>query len=245
MGPTQSRLAVGDLIFDARLCGPEGGAVVVLLHGWPEFSSWWQDSLEALGAAAYRPVAFDQRGYSRGARPLDVAEYCPDRLVDDDLAIADTVGAQFFHIVAHDWDGMVAWALATSHPQRLKSLTVLSTPHPIALQDACKVDPKQDRRLARLRPLLSTPRRFSRVGVARRRSPKAAQRLAEPGAPSATLNWYGAVDDDLYVPAGEVRVPTLYIWGENDMALGEDAAMRTKDFVKAPYQFVRLAGHAH
>jgi pimeloyl-ACP methyl ester carboxylesterase len=41
------------------------------------------------------------------------------------------------------------------------------------------------------------------------------------------------------------RAKTLYIWGENDMALGEDAAMRTKDFVKAPYQFVRLAGHAH
>jgi pimeloyl-ACP methyl ester carboxylesterase len=72
MGPTQSRLAVGDLIFDARLCGPEGGAVVVLLHGWPEFSSWWQDSLEALGDAGYRAVALDQRGYSRGARPLDV-----------------------------------------------------------------------------------------------------------------------------------------------------------------------------
>ena len=29
------------------------------------------------------------------------------------------------------------------------------------------------------------------------------------------------------------------------MALGEDAAIRTKDFVKAPYRFVRLAGHAH
>ncbi len=40
MGLTQSKLAVGDLIFDARLCGPEGGAVVALLHGWPEFSSW-------------------------------------------------------------------------------------------------------------------------------------------------------------------------------------------------------------
>jgi pimeloyl-ACP methyl ester carboxylesterase len=74
---------------------------------------------------------------------------------------------------------------------------------------------------------------------------EAAKRLAEPGALSATLNWYRAVDDDLYVPAGEVRATTLYIWGENDMALGEDAAMRTKDFVKAPYQFVRLAGHAH
>jgi len=79
MGLTQSKLAVGDLIFDARLCGPEGGAVVVLLHAWPELSSWWQDSLEALGAAGYRAVAFDQRGYSCGARPLGVAEYCPNR----------------------------------------------------------------------------------------------------------------------------------------------------------------------
>jgi pimeloyl-ACP methyl ester carboxylesterase len=91
-----------DLIFDALLCGPEGGAVVVLLHGWPEFSSWWRDSLEALGAAGYRAVAFDQRGYSRGARPLEVAEYCPDRLVHDVLGVADAVGAQSFHIVAHD-----------------------------------------------------------------------------------------------------------------------------------------------
>jgi pimeloyl-ACP methyl ester carboxylesterase len=86
----------------------EGGAVVVLLHGWPEFSNCWQDSLETLGAAGYRAVAFDQRGYSGGARPLDVAEYCPDRLVDDVLGIADAVGAQCFHMVAHDWGGMVA-----------------------------------------------------------------------------------------------------------------------------------------
>jgi pimeloyl-ACP methyl ester carboxylesterase len=90
MDRTQSKL-VGDLIFDARLCGRKGGAVVVLLHGWPEFSSWWRDSLEALDAAGYRAVAFDQRGYSRGARPLDVAEYCPDRLVDDVLGIADAL----------------------------------------------------------------------------------------------------------------------------------------------------------
>jgi pimeloyl-ACP methyl ester carboxylesterase len=43
-----------------------------------------------------------------------VAEYRPDRLVDDVLGIANAIGAQSFHIVAHDWGGMVAWALATS-----------------------------------------------------------------------------------------------------------------------------------
>jgi pimeloyl-ACP methyl ester carboxylesterase len=139
-------------------------------------------------------------------------------------------------------------------------LTVLSTPHPVALQDSRKADPAQDRRLDyvrffRLRD--GSPEAALLADGARRlrdafdpRVPKdlvdeVAQRLAEPGALSATLNWYRAVDDDLHVPAGEVRVPTLYIWGENDMALGEDAAMRTKDLVKAPYQFVRLAGHAH
>jgi pimeloyl-ACP methyl ester carboxylesterase len=114
---TQCKLTVGDLIFDTRLCGPEEGPVVVLLHGWPEFSSWWRDSLEALGAAGYRAVAFDQRGYSGGARPVDVAEYRPDRLVEDVLGIADAVGAQSFHIFAHDWGGLVAWALAMSHPR--------------------------------------------------------------------------------------------------------------------------------
>jgi pimeloyl-ACP methyl ester carboxylesterase len=260
MGLTQSTLAVGDLIFDARLCGPEDGSVVVLLHGWPEFSSWWRNSLETLGAAGYRAVAFDQRGYSRGARPIEVAAYHPDRLVEDVLGIAEAVGAQSFHIVAHDWGGMVAWALATSHPHRLKSLTVLSTPHPIALQESRKADAAQDRRLDYVRffrlrdgspemALLADGARRLRAAfdprVPNDLVDEAALRLAEPGALFATLNWYRAVDDDLNVPAGEVRVPTLYIWGENDMALGEDAAVRTKDFVKAPYRFVRLAGHAH
>jgi pimeloyl-ACP methyl ester carboxylesterase len=53
---------------------------------------------------------------------------------------------------------------------------------------------------------------------------------ARPGALSATLNWYRAVDDDLQVPAGEVRVPTLYIWGENDMALGRGRRHENEGF---------------
>jgi len=98
---------------------------------------------------------------------------------------------------------MVAWALATSHPQRLKSLTVLSTPHPIALQDSRKADPKQDRGLdyVRFRLRDGSPESALLADGARRlraafdpRVPKdlvdeAAQRLAEPGALSATLNW--------------------------------------------------------
>ncbi len=41
-----------------------------------------------------------------------------------------------------------------------------------------------------------------------------------------------------------VRVPTTYVWGRDDIALGRAAAERTGDYVRADYRFVELAaGH--
>ena len=71
------------------------------------------------------------------------------------------------------------------------------------------------------------------------------RRLSGPGELTPTLNWYRAVNDDFYVPADRVSVPTLFIWGDQDQALGEDAALRTAGFVDAPYKFVRLKGASH
>lgn len=50
-------------------------------------------------------------------------------LVGDVAAIADALGAPRFHLVGHDWGGAVAWVTATRFPQRVRTLTVLSTPH--------------------------------------------------------------------------------------------------------------------
>jgi pimeloyl-ACP methyl ester carboxylesterase len=39
-------------------------------------------------------------------------------------------------------------------------------------------------------------------------------------------------------------VPTTYLWGRQDTALGPFGAQRTGEFVRAPYRFVALdAGH--
>lgn len=39
-------------------------------------------------------------------------------------------------------------------------------------------------------------------------------------------------------------MPTTYIWGRRDFALGEPAARKTEEFVDAPYEFIELdAGH--
>src|ERR1700685_2368508 len=77
------------LTFTARAAGPDGGRGVILLHGFPQTSWSWRSLLSVLGDAGYRAVAPDQRGYSVGARPPDVADYRLEHLVADVLALAD------------------------------------------------------------------------------------------------------------------------------------------------------------
>jgi pimeloyl-ACP methyl ester carboxylesterase len=81
-------LATPEGTFTATAAGPAGGPLVLLLHGYPQTRHTWRHQVPALGAAGYRAVAPDQRGYSPGVRPdpakgLDA--YAIDRLVQDVL----------------------------------------------------------------------------------------------------------------------------------------------------------------
>ena len=115
-----------------RLAGPDDGEVVILLHGFPQTSYEWRHQLRALGAAGFRAVAPDQRGYSPGARPPDVADYALPLLVRDVLGLADAIGARRFHIGGHDWGAAVAWAVAVAAPERVITANPVSAPHPDA-----------------------------------------------------------------------------------------------------------------
>jgi pimeloyl-ACP methyl ester carboxylesterase len=245
----------------AIAAGPVDGPLVLLLHGWPEFADSWTHVLVGLGAAGYRAVAVDQRGYAPGARPAKVADYAINHLVDDALAFADSQGGGRFHLVAHDWGGMVAWVLASAHPDRLRTLSVLATPHPAALKQAAAADENQYHRLDYVRLFRQDGHQAEAAlladGAARLRAAYAGRlpdelverniaRLSEPGALTGTLNWYrGATDDQFDFPAGTITVPTLYVWGDQDGALGREAALATGDFVSADYRFELLEGVSH
>ncbi|MEX2221630.1 MAG: alpha/beta fold hydrolase [Candidatus Rokuibacteriota bacterium] len=74
--------------FTADAAGPADGPLVLLLRGYPQTRHTWRHQLPALGAAGYRAVAPDQRGYSPGVRPdsaKGLAAYGIDRLVQDVL----------------------------------------------------------------------------------------------------------------------------------------------------------------
>jgi pimeloyl-ACP methyl ester carboxylesterase len=253
--------SVRGLRFTGFAAGPVDGPPVLLLHGFPEFAECWLPLMGMLSAAGYRAVAFDQRGYSDGARPEGVAEYAVDELVADTLAMADHhfPGAAF-HLVGHDWGGAVAWACAAAAPDRLRTLTVLSTPHPAAMVEAL-ADPASDqRRRSRYIGYFRRPDHVAEqgllandaavlyaahVGLDRGHLERTVTRLAADGGAALTggLNWYRAIH--LARPVGPVRIPTLYLWGSDDEPLGRDPAARTAAHVEGDYRFVTLAGGGH
>lgn len=251
-------IPLGALEFDVHVAGPADGIPIVLLHGFPETARSWSAVASGLVAAGHRVIAPDQRGYSPGARPLAVADYALDALAGDVLGILDALEIESTHLVGHDWGSAVAWQVAATHPDRVRSLVAVSVPHPAAMAWAIRNDREQKRKSAYI-ALFRRPRTAERVLLAFRGTAmrmlfgghveKAAVReylavLRQPGALTAALNWYRAMTrrfGDL--PA--VRVPTTHIWSTKDMALGEVGARRCADFVDADYRLVVVEGVSH
>ncbi|HEV7907626.1 MAG TPA: alpha/beta hydrolase [Pseudonocardiaceae bacterium] len=243
--------------FDAIAAGPHDGRPVLLLHGFPEAAIAWEHQVAVLGAAGYRAVAPDQRGYSPGVRPEQPAQYGVDELVGDVLAMADELGWNRFDLVGHDWGGAVAWWTAAGHPDRLRTLTVVSTPHPGALAQALRTDEDQHLRSRYMTEWRQAPvterrmleddaaalRRMFEWKVPPSRVEEYVQRLREPGALTAALNWYRAGRPSVKID--EVSVPTMYVWSTEDVAFGSTAALDTEKWVTGPYRFEMLEDVSH
>ncbi|MDQ3569018.1 MAG: alpha/beta hydrolase [Actinomycetota bacterium] len=254
-------LPVGDYTFSARAAGPEDGRLVVLLHGFPQSSYQWRHQLAALAEAGYRAVAPDQRGYSPGARPEGVEHYGTDHLVADVLAMVDEMGAHQVDMVGHDWGAWVAWHLAARYPERLRSLTAVSLPHPVAFVDAAlRGKGDQAVRSAYIglfrqegiaeRTLLVNDgdglrKALVAAGLPRKEADYYVGLMRQPGALTAALSWYRAVSPEDAEGIGPITTPTLYVWSDQDAALGRDAAEATASHVEGPYRFEVMEGVSH
>lgn len=246
------------LRFDVSDSGPRDGPAVVLLHGWPGGAVTWDAIAPALHAAGHRVLAPDQRGYSPQARPRGRRAYVMDELVADVVALLDAAGVERAHLVGHDWGGAVAWTFAAQRPDRLASLTVLSTPHPRAMARSIRSS-DQGLRSAYMgafqlpflpeRVLLARGGALLRTALRRSGLPPDfvdvyVDRQRQPGALTGALAWYRALPLTS-TTAGAVTVPTRYVWGSEDAALGRRAAELTADHVEGPYTFEVIDGASH
>ena len=253
------RVDVGDLTFEVRASGPEDGRPVLLLHGFPQTSASWAAVTPLLAGAGLRCYAPDQLGYSPGARPGDVGAYALPALAQVTADLMTALDAPVADVVGHDWGANVGWALAGWHPDRVRSLTAVSVPHPAAFTAAYRSDPEQKERSSYIRLfwqpgkaeevlLADGGRRLRRMllgadgrtGVPEEAADEYVSVLSAPGALTAALNWYRAMSSaDRVDPVG---VPTTYVWSSGDIAIGRTAAEGCAGFVTGDYRFVELPG---
>ena len=248
-------IPVGDLTFDVLISGPDDGIPLVALHGFPESAASWGKVTPLLTAAGYRVIAPNQRGYSAGARPEGVDAYKIEHLVADVVGLLDALGLSDAHLVGHDWGSAVAWQVAGRHPNRIRSLTAISVPHPTAFGWALREDEDQKQRssyIGLLRQEGKAEEVLSEDNFRRLRAmfdgqidPEFADEhirvLSGEGALTGALNWYRAMTRD-FGDIDRTTVPTTYVWSTGDTALGRAGAERCGEFVDAPYEFVVLDG---
>ncbi len=256
------KLNTNNLTFKTRINGLENnGDNVILLHGFPQTSSIWEPAMKVAKQDGYRLMAYDQRGYSPGARPKGKEYYDIDFLVEDLFAMADELGFETFHLVGHDWGASVGWKAVMDQPDRILSWTALSIPHTGVFIDAFQNHPEQQKRssyISRLqKPLLpellfvlNKEKMMKNVeGIWRDQEiEEIGALLGEHGALTAVLNWYRAADllnENTDRFNKEISVPTLYIWGNQDQVVAPDIIPKQKKLINAFYKEVELdAGHS-
>lgn len=249
------------LTFEVVDTPPEGTGkgTVVLLHGFPQTSYSWRTVTPLLNRAGYRTVAPDQRGYTPGAQPAGRAAYRLSALVGDAVALIDRLGDGPVHLVGHDWGGAVAWGLAASRPDLIRTLTSVSVPHPGAFGKSMLSSRQallswymaavQPPRLPELL-VARFPGRFDdgmrRAGMDDEQVGDVHRLILDRDGLTGPLNWYRALalNTDTAL-ARRVTVPTTHVWGAHDPALARRGAELTADFVRADYALEILEDSGH
>ena len=243
-----------ELTFDVLDDGPLDGDPVVLLHGFPERATVWRHVAPMLHERGLRTYAPDQRGYSPRARPPRRWHYRVQDLVGDVVALIDEIGRPV-HLVGHDWGAAVGWGTAARHPNKVRTYTAVSVPHPSAFTRAL-LTTKQARRswymLAFQVPWVPEsraedfPDALRRAGMTAEDAERFRKEILEYGAFSPALMWYRAIPfSDPRSWAPKVRVPSAFVWSDRDIAVGRHGGRLNPRFVDAPYQHVELQGVSH
>jgi pimeloyl-ACP methyl ester carboxylesterase len=225
--------------------GSRYGALVILLHGFPEFWYGWRKQIQPLANAGLRVWAPDQRGYNLSDKPRGIAAYQLDELAKDVVGLIDAAGVDKCYLVGHDWGAAVAWWVALRYPERLYKLAILNVPHPVVMRQMLLSNLSQLRRSwymfffqipilseAILRnndweEMVKTLKSGSKSGSFSNQDIEQYRHAWwHKDAMTSMLNWYRAIIQMPPDMSGDlrIRVPTLILWGAQDIALGREMA---------------------
>lgn len=237
------------LHFDVIDSGPLDGQIFVLLHGFPETNKSWQETAQILNQAGYRTFAVNQRGYSLTAQPSKRRDYRSSALVEDVNALLDLI-AQPVYLVGHDWGAVVAWDVAQRYPVKIKHLITISVPHKAAYIRSMLMSnqllksyymglfqlPKIPELLFEKFPKIGLGL-LKNTGMTEQQLQDFQQDIVTEKRLSPALNWYRGIpfsSNKNLLKA--VTVPTLFIWGKHDAAIGYKSVELNHQYIDAPYK---------
>lgn len=229
------------------------GTLLVLFHGFPENAHAWEAFINAL-PSHYDIVAPDLPGYHLSDPLDDERNYEVPSLIKRMSTFIEMVkkGRKVI-LVAHDWGGAIAWPLTAFHHSLIHKLVILNAAHPSTFTQSLMVSPEQRAKsqyISLLRShdavsnLMATDFRLLKdmLGEAffEQECDYASTLLndwREKARLSAMLSYYRCMPQDIpsveapeedltriHVPNIHIAVPTLILWGRNDLAF-DDAVL--------------------
>lgn len=109
--------------------GDPAAPTLLLIGGAEASMDWWADEFcQRLAAGGRNVVRYDTRDTGRSTTyPPGKPPYDADALVADALGILDELGSAIAHILGVSMGGGIAQQLVVEHPDRVASLTLMST----------------------------------------------------------------------------------------------------------------------
>jgi len=231
------------------------GVPVLMLHGWPDSARLWRHQVPVLAGRGYRVITPDLRGFGRSEQPGEVRSYGLRNVVGDITGLLDRLEVPVAHVVGHDWGAAVAWLTAIMRPGRVRTLTAISSPHPLAPPTLRQYELAWFQLFFQFYGVAEATiahddwawlRMFSRgdgdLG-------QAIEDLSRPGALTASLNWYRAnVAPQLpgRTPTlPPVAAPTLGIWSTGDHYLDGERMKSSAGFVQGSWRYEEIPGASH
>jgi pimeloyl-ACP methyl ester carboxylesterase len=242
------------LTFEVDKCG-SGDKLAICLHGFPEHAFSWRYQLPMLAEMGYEAWAPNLRGYGKSSRPPLMEDYKLDSLMEDVGALIDAAGKQEVVLLAHDWGAVIAWQFAIEKIRPLKQLVICNVPHPGPMMRLIKDSWAQKRKswyvlffqLPRLPEWMLGRNNAQPIADAILNSSVDKSRFPpevlevyrrnadQPGALTAMVNYYRALLKFRKTTPPEqlpkIEVPTLMLWGEDDVALTKESTYGTDEFV--------------
>jgi pimeloyl-ACP methyl ester carboxylesterase len=242
------------LRFHVASCG-EGERLALFLHGFPEGWFSWRHQMPVVARLGWRAWAPDLRGYGSSDRPGHWRDYAIENLLADVAGLIDASGAKSTMILCHDWGGLIGWQFAMQRIRPLERLVVMNLPHPLAAREAFGFRqllrswyalffqiPWLPEKLLGANGARAVGRAFQRSAVDPTRFPDElvavfAEEASRPGALKAMIDYYRALVRGgggrrlraLRTP--NLEIPTLLLWGEEDVALGVELTHATHRYV--------------